>query len=97
MNRLTLSIVGKTCSTPTSSRRRSRSATLTGVMDTFWMMMRVRRSHRAAAGAEAPCPDGARRLDAIIYRMIADRRASGRDPATSCRCSSPRRTRTTAA
>src|SRR5205823_371013 len=54
---------------------------LTGVMESFWMMLlpfadlierlpvpRLRRARMARA-----------RLDAIIYRMIADRRASQRD------------------
>jgi cytochrome P450 len=82
MNRLTLSIVGKTLfDADVESQAIEVGEALTGVMDTFWMMMlpfadvierlpvpKLRRARMAR-----------QRLDAIIYRMIADRRASGRD------------------
>ena len=82
MNRLTLSIVGKTLfDVDVESQAAEVGEALTAVMESFWMMMlpfadvlerlpvpRLRRA-RIARG----------RLDAIIYRMIADRRASGRD------------------
>ena len=82
MNRLTLNIVGKTLfDADVESQAVEVGEALTGVMDTFWVMMlpfadllerlpvpKLRRA-RMARG----------RLDAIIYRMIADRRASGRD------------------
>jgi cytochrome P450 len=82
MNRLTLSIVGKTLfDADVESQALEVGDALTGVMDTFWMMMlpfadlierlpvpKLRRARMARV-----------RLDAIIYRMIADRRASGRD------------------
>jgi cytochrome P450 len=82
MNRLTLSIVGKTLfDADVESQAIEVGDALTGVMDTFWMMMlpfadvierlpvpKLRRARMARV-----------RLDAIIYRMIAARRASGRD------------------
>ena len=82
MNRLTLSIVGKTLfDADVESQAIEVGEALTGVMGTFWMMMlpfadvierlpvpKLRRARMARV-----------RLDAIIYRMIADRRASGRD------------------
>jgi cytochrome P450 len=82
MNRLTLSIVGKTLfDADVESQATEVGEALTGVMGTFWMMMlpfadvidrlpvpKLRRARLARV-----------RLDAIIYRMIADRRASGRD------------------
>ena len=82
MNRLTLSIVGKTLfDADVESQATEVGDALTGVMGTFWMMMlpfadvierlpvpKLRRARMARV-----------RLDAIIYRMIADRRASGRD------------------
>ncbi len=82
MNRLTLSIVGKTLfDVDVESQAAEVGDALTAVMESFWMMMlpfadvlerlpvpRLRRARMARA-----------RLDAIIYRMIADRRASGRD------------------
>jgi len=82
MSRLTLSIVGKTLfDAEVESQAIEVGEALTGVMDTFWMMMlpfadlierlpvpKLRRARMARV-----------RLDAIIYRMIADRRASGRD------------------
>jgi cytochrome P450 len=82
MNRLTLSIVGKTLfDADVESQAMEVGDALTGVMDTFWMMMlpfadlierlpvpKLRRARMARV-----------RLDAIIYRMIAERRASGRD------------------
>jgi cytochrome P450 len=82
MNRLTLNIVGKTLfDADIESQAVEVGEALSGVMDTFWVMMlpfadllerlpvpKLRRA-RMARG----------RLDAIIYRMIADRRASGRD------------------
>ena len=82
MNRLTLSVVGKTLfDADVESQAAEVGAALTGVMESFWMMMmpfsdvlerlpvpRLRRARVARA-----------KLDAIIYRMIADRRASSRD------------------
>ena len=82
MNRLTLSIVGKTLfDVDVESQAAAVGEALTAVMESFWMMMlpfaevlerlpvpKLRRARMARA-----------RLDAIIYRMIADRRASGRD------------------
>jgi cytochrome P450 len=82
MNRLTLSIVGKTLfDADVELQAADVGDALTGVMETFWMVMlpfvdvierlpvpSLRRSRAARA-----------RLDAIIYGMIADRRASGRD------------------
>ncbi len=82
MNRLTLSIVGKTLfNVDVEQQAAAVGEALTSVMDTFWLTLlpfsdvierlpvpRLRRA-RLARG----------RLDAIIYRMIADHRASGRD------------------
>src|SRR3954463_3907666 len=82
MNRLTLSIVGKTLfDVDVESQAAAVGDALTAVMESFWLMMlpfadtlerlpvpKLRRARMARA-----------RLDAIIYRMIADRRASGRD------------------
>ncbi|MCU1382892.1 MAG: Cytochrome [Acidobacteria bacterium] len=82
MNRLTLSIVGKTLfDVDVESQAAAVGDALTAVMESFWMMMlpfadvlerlpvpTLRRARMARA-----------RLDAMIYRMIADRRASGRD------------------
>src|SRR3954470_134357 len=82
MNRLTLSIVGKTLfDVDVESQAAAVGEALTDVMESFWMMMlpfadvlerlpvpKLRRARMARA-----------RLDAIIYRMIAERRASGRD------------------
>jgi cytochrome P450 len=81
MNRLTLSIVGKTLfDVDVESQAAAVGDALTAVMESFWMMMlpfadvlerlpvpKLRRARMARA-----------RLDAIIYRMIADRRAGGR-------------------
>ena len=82
MNRLTLSVVGKTLfDADVDVQAAEVGEALTGVMETFWMMMLpfanvLERlpvpSMRRARAARA-------RLDAIIYGMIADRRASGRD------------------
>jgi len=82
MNRLTLAVVGKTLfDADVESQAAAVGEALTGVMESFWMMLlplsdvierlplpRMRRARTARA-----------RLDAIIYRMIAERRASGRD------------------
>src|SRR4051812_11845439 len=82
MNRLTLSIVGKTLfDVDVESHAAAVGEALTDVMESFWMMMlpfadvlerlpvpKLRRARMARA-----------RLDAIIYRMIAERRARGRD------------------
>jgi len=82
MNRLTLSIVGKTLfDADVESQAAAVGEALTGVVESFWLMLlpfsnvierlpvpRMRRARVARA-----------RLDAIIYRLIADRRASGRD------------------
>jgi cytochrome P450 len=82
MNQLTLSVVAKTLfdAEITAHTAEVRDA-LTGVMESFWMSMlpfsdvlerlpvpKLRRARVARA-----------RLDAIIYRLIAERRASGRD------------------
>ena len=82
MNRLTLSVVGKTLfDADVESRAPEVGAALTGVMESFWMLMlpfsraieylplpRLRRSRRAR-----------KRLDAIIYGLIRERRVSGAD------------------
>src|SRR4051794_9797943 len=82
MNRLTLSIIGKTLfDVDVESQAAAVGDALTAVMESFWLMMlpfadtlerlpvpKLRRARMARA-----------RLDAVIYRMIADRRASGRD------------------
>ena len=82
MNRLTLSIVGKTLfDVDVEQQAAAVGEALTAVMESFWMMMlpfadtlerlpvpKLRRARLARA-----------RLDAIIYRMIADRRAGSRD------------------
>jgi cytochrome P450 len=82
MMRLTLSIVGKTLfDADVDGQARDVREALTGVMDSFWMMMlpfadlleqlplpRMRRVRASRA-----------RLDAIIYGFIAERRAGGRD------------------
>jgi len=82
MNRLTLSIVGKTLfDTDVEADAATVGEALTGVIESFWMMMlpfadllemlpvpKLRRARAARA-----------RLDAIIYRLIAEHRASGRD------------------
>jgi len=82
MNRLTLSIVGKTLfDADVESQAAEVGVALTGIMETFWITMlpfadllehlpvpKLRRARAARAG-----------LDAIIYRMIAERRRSGRD------------------
>jgi cytochrome P450 len=82
MSRLTLSIVGKTLfDAEVESQAIEVGEALTGVMDTFWMMMLP----FADVIERLPVPKLRRarmsrvRLDQIIYRMIADRRASGRD------------------
>jgi cytochrome P450 len=82
MNRLTLSIVGKTLfDADVESQAAEVGEALTGVMETFWMTMlpfsdllehlplpKLRRGRAARA-----------QLDAIIYGMIAERRRSKRD------------------
>jgi len=82
MNRLTLSIVGKTLfDADVESQAAEVGVALTGVMETFWTTMlpfgdllehlpvpKLRRGRAARA-----------QLDAIIYGMIAERRRSGRD------------------
>jgi cytochrome P450 len=82
MNRLTLSIVGKTLfDVDVESQAAAVGDALTAVMESFWLMMlpfadalerlpvpKLRRARMARA-----------RLDAIIYRMIADRRVAGGD------------------
>ena len=82
MNRLTLAVVGKTLfDADVESQAAAVGEALTGVMESFWMMLlpfsdvierlplpRLRRARTARV-----------RLDAIIYRMIAERRAGGRD------------------
>src|SRR3954471_1417880 len=82
MNRLTLSIVGKTLfDVDVESQAAAVGEALTDVMESFWLMMlpfadvlerlpvpKLRRARMARA-----------RLDAMIYRMIAERRARGRD------------------
>jgi cytochrome P450 len=82
MNRLTLAIVGKTLfDADVEAQAPEVREALTGVMESFWLMMlpysevierlpipQLRRSRASRA-----------RLDAIIYRMIGERRASGVD------------------
>jgi cytochrome P450 len=82
MNRLTLSIVGKTLfDADVESQAAEVGAALTGVMETFWTTMlpfadllehlpvpKLRRARAARA-----------QLDAIIYGMIAERRKSSLD------------------
>jgi cytochrome P450 len=82
MNRLTLSVVGKTLfDTDVESQARDVGEALTGVMESFWTMMlpfsnvierlplpHLRRSRQARA-----------RLDAIVYGLIRARRATGED------------------
>ena len=82
MMRVTLSIVGKTLfDTDVESKANEVGLALTHVMETFFISMlpfqniidrlpipAVRRAQRAR-----------QRLDALIYQLIADRRASGRD------------------
>jgi cytochrome P450 len=82
MNRLTLSIVGKTLfDVDVEEQAAAVGEALTAVMESFWMTMlpfgevlerlpvpKLRRARMARA-----------RLDAIIYRMIADRRSSSSD------------------
>ncbi len=82
MNRLTLSIVGKTLfDVDVEEQAATVGEALTAVMESFWMTLlpfadvlerlpvpKLRRARMARA-----------RLDAIIYRMIADRRSSGSD------------------
>jgi cytochrome P450 len=82
MNRLTLSIVGKTLfDVDVEQQAATVGDALTAVMESFWMSLlpfgevlerlpvpKLRRARMARA-----------RLDAIIYRMIADRRSSGSD------------------
>jgi cytochrome P450 len=82
MNRLTLSIVGKTLfDADVEADAAVVGEALTGVVESFWMMLlpfsdlleklpvpRLRRARTARA-----------RLDAIVYRLIAEHRASGRD------------------
>jgi cytochrome P450 len=82
MARLTLSIVGRTLfSADVERQAREVGEALTDVISSFWLLMlpfsrllerlpipRLRRSRAARA-----------RLDRIIYGMIAERRASGRD------------------
>jgi cytochrome P450 len=82
MMRLTLSIVGKTLfDADVEGQARDVREALTGVMESFWLMMLpfadlieqlpFPRMRRVRAARE--------RLDAIIYGLIAERRASGRD------------------
>ena len=82
MNRLTLSIVGRTLfDVDVEQQAATVGEALTAVMESFWMTMlpfgevlerlpvpKLRRARMARA-----------RLDAIIYRMIADRRSSAGD------------------
>jgi cytochrome P450 len=82
MSRLTLLIVGKTLfDADVDSRSRDISEAITGLMESFWMLMQpfgetlerlpiphLRRGRRARA-----------RLDEIIYGIIRERRASGVD------------------
>jgi cytochrome P450 len=82
MMRVTLSIAGKTLfDTDVESRADEVGVAVTDVLESFWLNLlpgadllerlpipRLRRAHASR-----------QRLDALIYRMIADRRASGRD------------------
>ena len=82
MMRLTLSIVGKTLfDKDVESQAAEVREALAGVMESFWMMMLP----FAEILEQLPIPvmrrarASRRRLDAIIYGIIAERRASGRD------------------
>jgi len=82
MMRLTLSIVGKTLfDKDVDSQAVEVREALAGVMESFWMMMLP----FAEILEQLPIPVlrrarlSRRRLDAIIYGIIAERRASGRD------------------
>src|SRR5947208_2182539 len=82
MSRLTLSIVGKTLfDADVELQAGEVGDALTGVMETFWMMMLP----FAGVLERLPVPSLRRartaraKLDALIYAMIADRRVSGRD------------------
>jgi cytochrome P450 len=82
MQRLTLLIVGKTLfDTDVEAEAGEVGDAMNGVLESFWLLMlpfsralehlplpRIRRGQRARA-----------KLDAMIYRMIHDRRASGED------------------
>jgi cytochrome P450 len=88
MMRLTLSIAGKTLfDLDVESQAADVGDALTAVMETFWTTMlpfadllerlpvpRLRRARAARA-----------KLDAIIYGLIAERRAASRDPSTASR------------
>ncbi len=82
MMRVTLSIVGKTLfDTDVESKADEVGKALTHVLKTFWLFL----VPFAGAIEKLPIPalrraqEARRRLDALIYQMIADRRASGRD------------------
>ena len=82
MNRLTLSIVGKTLfDVDVEHQAAAVGEALTAVIESFWLMMLP----FSEALERLPVPKLRRariargRLDVIVYRMIADRRASGRD------------------
>ena len=82
MMRLTLSIAGKTLfDTDVESKADEVGIAVTDVLESFWLSLlpgadlleklpvpKLRRAHASR-----------QRLDALIYKMIADRRASGRD------------------
>ena len=97
MMRVTLSIVGKTLfDTDVESKADEVGVAVTEVLETFWFNLLPFQSLidrlpipvlRRARAARA-------RLDALIYAMIAERRADPAAIAATCsRCSSPRRTR----
>src|SRR6185295_12520013 len=82
MNRLTLSIVGKTLfDADVELQAADVGDALTGVMETFWMVMLPFANviERLPVPSLRRSRDARARLDALIYGMIADRRASGRD------------------
>jgi cytochrome P450 len=82
MNRLTLSVVGKTLfDADVESQAPEVGAALTDVMESFWTMMLpfAELLERLPVGRLRKARVARARLDAIIYGMIAERRKSGRD------------------
>jgi cytochrome P450 len=82
MTRLTLAVVGKTLfDADVESQAREVGAALTSVMESFWMLMLpfVDVLERLPIPGFRRIQAARARLDAIIYRMIAERRRSPRD------------------
>jgi cytochrome P450 len=82
MTRVTLSIAGKTLfDLDVESRAADVGAALTDVMESFWISMMPFADvlERLPVGPLRKAKAARNRLDAIIYRMIAERRASGID------------------